>query len=97
MTCSMIPSRRGGELTRERESRCRASLRARVEALPAPAAAVTAGGPRASRGRLGGTALQRPTGQCSTVMSSMGKSAGLPVARRASMPAVAAAIRQSAW
>ena len=25
--------------------------------------------------------LQRPTGQCSTVMSSMGKSAGLPVAK----------------
>jgi hypothetical protein len=56
MTCSMIPSRRGGELTHERESRCRASFRARVEALPAPAAAVTTGGPRASTGRLSGTA-----------------------------------------
>jgi hypothetical protein len=41
--------------------------------------------------------LQRPTGQCSTVISPMGKSAGLPVAKRALMPAVAAAIRQSAW
>jgi hypothetical protein len=43
-----------------------------------------------------GNMPQRPTGQCSTVMSSMGKSAGLPVAKRALMPAVAAAIRQSA-
>jgi len=39
---------------------------------------------------------QRPMGQCSTVMSSMGKSVGLPVAKRASMPVAAAAIRQSA-
>ena len=39
----------------------------------------------------------QPTGQCSTSSSAIGKSRGLPVARRAPTPSAAAAIRQSAW
>ena len=38
-----------------------------------------------------------PTGQCSISSSGIGKCFGLPVARRAPMPAAAAAMRQSPW
>ena len=41
--------------------------------------------------------LHRPTGQCWTFSSVIGKSSTLAVASAASMPAAAAAIRQSAW
>ena len=42
-------------------------------------------------------AVYSPTGQCSTLISDIGKSEGLPVARVACAVTAAAAIRQSAW
>ncbi len=44
-----------------------------------------------------GRAGYSPTGQCWSLSSSIGKSAGLPVASAAPTPIAAAAIRQSAW
>ncbi len=38
-----------------------------------------------------------PTGQCWSCVVNIGKSAGFPVARSASIPTAAAAMRQSAW
>lgn len=52
--------------------------------------------PPASLVRLSPTNIQMPTCQCSTWRSPIGKSPGLPVARRAPRDSAAAAIRQSA-